>query len=203
MALLPKISVSFSGKCNKVTLVENTKPYGTSNVGGWGTPNIDTAAITSAVVEFYPVTTPATTTPISTYILKDTTVDVYATAPGAPTPDSFTAINEALWPNVDGVYQVVYKVIRNTTTYTNKKQYVLFLCNLCACKEALIMKLIKACDSETVTKLKQQVDQLEVFMYGIKSAFACNDFATVNSLLAAASAYCQTISDCGCGCGGC
>lgn len=203
MALIPKISVSFSGKCNKVTLVENTKPYETSNLGGWGAPNDDTAHITAAAVKFYPTTTPPTTTPVSTYIFKDASIDVYASALGAPTPGSFTAYNEALWENPDGVYTVIYTVEALGVTYKNKSQEVLFLCNLCACKEALVMKLIKACDSEAVTKLKQQVDQMEVFMYGIKSAFSCKDYTTVASLLEAASAYCQTISDCGCGCGGC
>lgn len=203
MALLPKISVSFSGKCNKVTLVENTKPYGTSNVGGWGNTNIDTADIDTAIVEFFLETTPPATSPVATYTLKGNSINVYASATGAPTPGSFTAINEAAWSDPDGIYKVVYTIDSHGTIYKNKTQHVLFLCNLCACKEALIVKLIKACDSETVTKLKQQVDQLEIFMYGIKSAFACNDFTTVNKLIGAASAYCQTISDCGCGCGGC
>jgi hypothetical protein len=53
-------------------------------------------------------------------------------------------------------------------------------------------------------KLKEQVDQMEIFMYGIKSAFACGDFDTVDTLLDAATKYCQTISDCAdCGCNGC
>jgi hypothetical protein len=276
MALVPKISVSFTGKCNKVTLVENTKPYESANTGGWGTPNINTSAITLAYVSFYPTDTPpsaitasgtgsisgnvftdathlsgsfaigqtlvgtgiATGTTITgfltgtgsnnggtytvsvpqtvasttisgisisaNYYLKNGTLDVYATATGAPTPGTFTAINEAAWSNPDGVYQVVYTIKTSSATYKNKTQHVLFLCNLCNCKDALVVKLLNACDTKAVIKLKEQVDQMEIFLYGIKSAFACADFDTLEVILDAATKYCQTISDCAdCGCGGC
>jgi hypothetical protein len=276
MALIPKISVSFTGKCNKVTLVENTKPYEAANLGGWGTPNINTSVITLAYVSFYPTSTPpsainasgtgsisgnvftdathlsgsfaigqtlvgigvatgttitgfltgtgsnnggtytvsipqtVTSTTISglsisaNYYLKNGSTNVYTTATGAPTPGSFTAINEATWSNPDGVYQVVYTVQVGATTYKNKTQHVLFLCNLCNCKDALVVKLLNACDTKAVIKLKDQVDQMEIFIYGIKSAFSCGDFDTVETLLDAATKYCQTISDCAdCGCSGC
>jgi hypothetical protein len=276
MALIPKISVSFTGKCNKVTLVENTKPYETANPGGWGTPNINTSAITLAYVSFYPTSTPpsainasgtgsisgnvftdathlsgtfaigqtligvgvaagttitgfltgtgnnnggtytvsipqtVTSTTISgisvtgNYYLKNGSTNVYASATGAPTPGSFTAINEASWLNPDGVYQVVYTVEVGATKYKNKTQHVLFLCNLCNCKDALVVKLLNACDTKAVIKLKEQVDQMEIFMYGIKSAFSCGDFDTLDAILDAATKYCTTISDCAdCGCSGC
>ena len=276
MALVPKISVSFTGKCNKVTLVENTKPYEAANLGGWGTPNINTSVITLAYVSFYPTSTPpsainasgtgsisgnvftdtthlsgtfaigqtlvgtgiatgttitgfltgtgsnnggtytvsiaqtVTVTTISglsisaNYYLKNGSTNVYATATGAPIPGSFTAINEASWTNPDGVYQVVYTIQASTFTFKNKTQHVLFLCNLCNCKDALVVKLLNACDTKAVIKLKEQVDQMEIFMYGIKSAFACGDFDTVETLLDASTKYCQTISDCAdCGCSGC
>jgi thymidine kinase len=73
---------------------------------------------------------------------------------------------------------------------------------LCNCKDSLIARLVKACDPLEVEKLKTQVDQMEVFIYGIQSAFACQDFTTANSLLSAATKYCSLVSDCGCGCGG-
>ena len=275
MALIPKISASISGKCNKVTLTEETKPYdAVNNPGGWGTPNINTAAIDLAYVSFYPLSTPPVTvnasgtgtisgttftdvshlsgtfqvgqtlvgagiapgttivalltgtgsnnggtyqvsvsqsvssTPITgisvvaNYYLKNTTVDVYATAPGAPTPYTFDALVDQTWSNPDGIYEVVYTVIRAGLIYKNKRYHELFLCNLCNCKEALIAKLVKACDRLEVEKLKTQVDQMEVFIYGIQSAFSCGDFTTATTLLEAATKYCSLVSDCGCGCGG-
>ena len=66
----------------------------------------------------------------------------------------------------------------------------------------MIIKLINACDSLKVKELKEKVDQMEIFIYGIQSAFACGDFDTADNILTAASTYCQTLSNCGCGCGG-
>jgi hypothetical protein len=275
MALIPKISASLSGKCNLITLTEETKPYdATNNVGGWGTPNINTAAIDLAYVSFYPLSNPpalvnasgtgtisgttftdtshlsgtfqvgqtlvgsgvapgtvivalltgtgannggtyqvnisqsVSSTPITgisvaaSYYLKNTTVNIYSTAPGAPTPYVFDALVEQTWNNPDNIYQVVYTVVDGTTIYKNKTHHELFLCNLCNCKDALIVKLVKACDTLEIEKLKTQVDQMEVFIYGIQSAFSCGDFTTASKLLEAATKYCSTVSDCGCGCGG-
>jgi len=275
MVFDPKIDVSFTGKCNLVTLTENTLPYDiATNPGGWTTGR-ETTDIILAHVAFYnsdqtpgvvaegvgfisgttftdtthtsgnfavgqilvgsgilPGTTitalltgtgnnnggtyqvniSQTTIPgtikaynlDSLYVLYDGTIDVYATAVGTPTPGSFIAVNEATWNNPDGVYSVVYTIEFNDgETYTNQEQKVLFLCNLCNCKNALILKLINACDVETVKKLKEQVDQMEIFIYGIQSAFSCEDYDTADAIITAATTYCETISGCvGCGCGG-
>jgi len=272
MALKPKISVSLSTKCSKITIVEETGPYViTANNGGWGTPNIDTAAITTADVQFFNTDqTPAiiasgtgtisgttftdvthisgtfaigqtltgtgvaagtkitalltgtgandggtytvniaqtvTSTVIDgnlitqNYILKGGVIDVYATAAGAPAPGSFTALSESAWAGSDGVFQIVYTILATTVTYTNDTQYVLFLCNLCTCKDNLVVKLIDACDIETVQKLKVQVDQMEIYIYGIQTAFSCGDYDTAEAILTAATTYCDTLTDCLSGC---
>jgi hypothetical protein len=140
---------------------------------------------------------------VANYYLKNSTVNVYATAPGAPTPYTFDALVDQTWSNPDGIYQVVYTVVKTTSAiFKNKKYHELFLCNLCNCKDALITRLVKACDKLEVEKLKTQVDQMEVFIYGIQSAFSCGDFTTATKLLEAATKYCSLVSDCGCGCGG-
>jgi hypothetical protein len=276
MAFDPKVEVSFTGKCNLVTLTENTLPYaGGTNPGGWLAPLRTTDEIILAHIAFYNSdqtpgiaaegigsisgTTFTDTTHTSgifavgqtlvgagilpgtiitalltgtgnnnggtyevnisqtsgsgtvkgyaldsIYILKNGTVDVYSTAVGSPTPVSFVAAFEATWNNPDGIYSVVYTInFDDDSTYTNQEQKVLFLCNLCNCKDALIIKLINACDTETVKKLKEQVDQMEIFIYGIQSAFSCGDYDTADAIITAATTYCETISGCtGCGCGG-
>ena len=272
MALNPKISVSLNNKCNKITIVEETGPFViTSNNGGWGTPNITTAAITRADVQFfnssqtpaiaasgtgtisgttftdvthisgtfaigqtltgvgvaagtkitalltgtgannggtYTVSIAQTTasTAISgnlitqNYILKDGTTDVYATVAGAPTPGRFTALLENAWTGADGVFQIVYTITTAAATYTNDKQYQLFLCNLCNCKEGLVARLIDACDTKTVQRLKTEVDQMEIYIYGIQTAFACGDFDTAEAILTAAKTYCDTLTECASNC---
>jgi hypothetical protein len=142
----------------------------------------------------------------SQYILKDVTTgqDLYANVISAPTPGSFPILTEANWSNPDGIYRLVYTIVdADGNVYTNETQHVLFLCNLCNCKDALVQKLIDACDTPTVTKLKEQVDQMEIFIYGIQSAFACADFDTADGILDAASTFCETLMGCmSCGCSG-
>lgn len=272
MALKPKISASLNNKCDKITIVEETGPYViTENNEGWGTPNIDTSAITYADVQFFntdqtpdpqasgtgtisgttftdvthisgtfavgqtltgmgvaagtkiialltgtgandggtyeiniPQTVASTTINgnlmINNYVLKDSVIDVYAGVAGAPTPGAFTAVSESSWSGSDGIYQIVYRVQDATTTYENNKQYVLFLCNLCNCKDGLITRLIDACDTETVETLKTQVDQMEIYIYGIQTAFSCKDFDTAEAILTAATTYCNTLSECASNC---
>ena len=272
MALKPKISVSLTNKCNKITIVEETGPFViTSNEGGWGTPNIDTSDIRLANVQFFnssqtPAIAAAGTGTISgttftdvthisgtfaigqtltgvgvaagtkitalltgtgannggtytvsiaqttastaisgnlitqNYILKDGTTDVYATVAGAPTPGRFTALLENAWAGTDGVFQIVYTITTAAATYTNDKQYQLFLCNLCNCKEGLVARLIDACDTKTVQRLKTEVDQMEIYIYGIQTAFACGDFDTAEAILTAAKTYCDTLTECASNC---
>lgn len=148
---------------------------------------------------------PITITGVSSsaqFILKSSTNDVYLGKPGYPTPLTFTALLEKTWNNPDGIYQIVYKVYDNSDIYMNEETHQLFLCNLCNCKDVLITRLIDACDRIKVQELKEQVDQMEMFIYGIQSAFACGDFDTADNILTAASKYCGTLSNCGCGCGG-
>jgi len=199
MAIIPQISLSLGNQCDTVTLTESTKSYTVgTNPGGWGTPNDSASAITSASVKVYDSTA---TTLLQTFPLKSGTVNLYAGNVNYPTSDEFVILQDALWIQPDGIYKIVYDITTSTTVTTNT--YELFLCNLCNCRDNLIVKLIDACSSETVKKLKDQVDQMEIFIYGIETSFACGDFDTAENILTAASTYCTTISGClDCGCGG-
>jgi hypothetical protein len=276
MALVPKVSLSLSNKCNLVTLTENTGIYHVDdNPTGWGAPNIDTDDVVYSWVNVYPFTytptqnaastgsilgtvftdtlhlsgtfavgqyltgpgvVPGTmitalltgtgtnnggtyqinisqtvgpitiigTAPLNQFIFKDSSIDVYASQPGDPTPFPFTALEDETWNQSDGIYQIVYSVYDSTELYENDKTYQLFICNICNCKDHLVVDLINACDSITVKTLKEQVDQMEIFIYGIQSAFSCGDFDTATAIIEAAGKYCETIVGCkGCGCGGC
>lgn len=276
MALLPSITLSLGNKCNKITLVENTNPYNsTNNTGGWGTPNIDTTDVTSAYVDVLPFTDDSISTAVGTgsisgttftdtthisgifavgqylsgpgiipgtqiialgtgtgnnnggtytvnisqtmgpvtitgtnsvgnFVIKNGTTNLYTLLTNNPVPIQGTVISEAAWYGNDGIYHPVYTVIDSVgTIYVNQRTYVLFICNLCACKDKLVNQLINACTAPEVKKLKEKVDQMEVFIYGIKAAFSCGDLDTADAILSAATTYCKTVSDCGCGCGGC
>lgn len=273
MALSPKIKLSLTNKCDKVSLKENTGVLTAGNLGGWGPANIGTTSITYADVKVVPYNSTVIPTAVGTgtivgttftdvthtsgvfmvgqyltgpgvtpgtkitalltgtgsnnggtyqvniaqsvtsttitgqtlnalFILKNSSVDYYLGVPGAPYPAEFTILADQTWSNPDGIYKVTYTVLSGAVTYETTT-VDLFLCNLCACKDELVVKLLKSCDAPETEKLKVSVDQMEIFIYGIESAFACGDFTTASSLLATAAEYCQTISDCGCGCGGC
>ena len=196
MALLPVISLSLGNKCNTVTLTESTGFYvPITNEGGWGTVNIDTTLINTSVVKIY-------------NYLGITLLDSYSLTGLYPSaePAEFVILEDTAWNLPDGIYQVRYEITDINiipTIYRNDTTHELFLCNLCNCKDALVNRLIKACSTENIKDLKLQVDQMEIFIYGIESAFSCGDFVTATSMLTTATNYCQTISDCGCGCGGC
>ena len=197
MALVPKISISTNNKCDKITITEETNVFVLgSNEGGWGGPNINTDDIASALLEI-------------NNLDGDTvqTVDIlpsFSSVASAPTPGAFVVSTNTVWENADGIYELVYTITSETdNVFTNNVTHELILCNLCNCMQSLILKMLEACDTKSVQTLKTQVDQMEIFIYGIKSAFSCADYDTATNILEAATKYCQTLSDCGCGCGGC
>lgn len=167
---------------------------GTNN-GGTYQVNISQTLLSSTITG---------TSPVNQYVFKGLMTNVYAGQPGNPTPFPFTALTDQTWNQSDGIYQIEYSVYDNATLYKNDKTYELFICNICNCKDHLVVDLINACDSITVKTLKEQVDQMEIFIYGIQSAFSCGDFDTATAIIEAAGKYCETIVGCkGCGCGGC
>jgi hypothetical protein len=197
MSLVPKISISTNNKCNAIAITEKTDVFvlGT-NEGGWGGPNIDTDDIVSAILEIND--------------LEGNTLETIDILPAfsfvvtAPTPGAFVAYDNIVWENLDGIYELVYTITsQSKDVFVNNITHELILCNLCNCLQALIVKMLDACDTKTVQTLKTQVDQIEIFIYGIKSAFSCADYDTASSILEAATTYCKTLSDCSCGCGGC
>lgn len=110
--------------------------------------------------------------------------------------ETFGILSDASWTLPDGIYKIIYSVSTTTSVFTNSSQKELFLCNLCNCKDNLIMKLLDANSSLDVTRLKEQVNQMEIFIYGIERAFECGDYGNASNILDAASTYCQTITGC-------
>ena len=103
---------------------------------------------------------------------------------------SFLAISNYSWSQADGIFKVEYLVtVDPDTLYTNETQRVLFICNLENCLHSLKAKIVTECDSKTLSKLKDKIDQIELIIYGIKSAFSCGDFTTANKLIARCNTY--------------
>lgn len=203
MALLPKISINVSNTGNKADVWEKTGVYSTGNTTGWGSINPDGTVITDADIKIYDY---LGTTLVQTIDMLRGTTDVYSPVASYPTPSAFKAYSNIPWVHLDGVYKIVYSVTITTTgsiTYVNDCQYSLFTVNLCNCMQGLLVKMATICSGEKLDKYKEVYDQLEIFKYGIETAFSNADFVKVNTLLTEASKLCTTFSDCGCGCGDC
>ena len=201
MALVPKINICVNTKCASIDVYEETSPYhATNNPEGWRNSSagawLDTSEITAASLGIYDYTG---TTLHTTVTLKSGGVDVYAGVIGAPAPGRFLAASAAAFTYGDGVYKLVYTVAKNATVYTNEPQYELVTCSIVECINGLKAKLVTECDGVKLIDTKEKIDQLELILYGIETAFSCADFVTATSLIASAKTICDNLCDCGCG----
>lgn len=195
MSLNPKIRLSVSPNGEIVSLYEETDVFTTLyNVGGWGTPNINTSNISDAKVEVLDLTS----TVLDTFILCDSSDTLYDVA-SSYTPNKFKIL-ETAWSNPDGVYQIVYTVEDGSTIATNQLTYQVFTTHLCSCKETLVARTLASCSSIETEMNKKHLDQIELFIYGVQTAFALGEYGRASNILEQANIYCQTVSDC-CGCG--
>jgi hypothetical protein len=151
-----------------------------SNDGGTYTVNISQSVSATTISAF----------------TADVTYDVTTSVITTTSPSGFTLLADAQFLLGDGIYRIIYSVDSTTNTYMNTSDRVLFICNLCNCKDNLVMKLLDACSSAEVTRLKEQVDQMEIFIYGIETSFACGDYGNAENILVAAQKYCQVITQC-------
>lgn len=200
--LVPKINICINKVCDKIDIYEETSPYVlATNPTGWvnsGTvaANIDTSEITEADLKIYDVTG---NTLLDTIIMYDGVTDVYSDVTGVPAPGSFLAIVDHTWSQSDGAFKLVYTITDGVSIFTNDTQRVLLTCNINNCINGLKAKEVTECDSNKLSKIKEKINQLEVLLYGIQSAFSCADFTTVTSLITAAQTICDNLCDCGCG----
>jgi hypothetical protein len=206
MALVPKIDICIKSKCDKIDVYEKTGPYdATNNVEGWINSgslsgHIDTSEISAAELRIFDF---SQTTLYDTIILYDGVIDVYSGITGAPTPASFLAIEDYEWEQGDGIFKLVYIIESSSDegpdAYTNDTQHKLFICNLKNCLNSLKAKAVTECDGQKLKKIKEKIDQLEIIIYGIESAFSCEDWNSANELIATGTLICENLCDCGCG----
>ena len=200
MALIPKINICVNSKCASIDVYEETSPKvsSTVNPGGWADSNINTTQIDTASLAIKDHTGTTTHTTIH---LKDSATNVYSGVSGAPYPGRFLAVSDASFTEGDGVYKLVYTVtqVGPAATYTNESQYELITCSICSCLSTLKGKIVTECDANKLEQQKEKIDQLELILYGIQTAFSCADFTTATSLIASAKTICDNLCDCGCG----
>ena len=203
MALTPKINICINSKCDKVDIYEETGPYhNPNNLTGWDAFNPDTLDIDEAHVYIYDVTG---NTLLQTFVLYDGAgVDVYSGVAGSPAPSAFLALKDQDWDQGDGMYKIVYEVkttvgVNPQETHYNDMQRMLFTCNLENCIDTIKASIVTECDLVKLEKQKEKLDQLQIILLGIQSAFSCGDFTTAQTLLTSGAKVCENLCDCGCG----
>jgi hypothetical protein len=189
---LPKIDICINNKCDSICIKELTDiiqaPY---NLTGWGASNILTSDVVTATITILNLDGDT----VKTFVVKDEVdIDLYPNT----TPTPFVITDDESWSSSDGIYQVVYIITADSNTYTNGGQYTLFTCSIKNCINTLVASIVKECNKIKLSEQKELLDQLELIVYGIESAFSCNDFTTATQLIEAAQKICDNICDCGC-----
>jgi len=194
LSFVPKVEVCITNKCDAICIKETTDvvqlPY---NSTGWGTSTLTTDLVVGAEVRFF--AWDDLDTYLQNFVLKDNLVDLYPNT----TPTPFVVTTDEAWEQADGIFKVEYSIADGSASYTNTSYYVLFICNIETCFDNLVTKIIQECDSIKLDNYKDILNQLEVIMYGIKSAFKCGEYATATTLIAAAKVICDNMCDCDCG----
>jgi hypothetical protein len=185
MALQLKISLCFADKCKTLKVYDTTGLYSTDNTGGWGTPNITLASVTSATLD---ITPPNTSTPTSFDVT--TTVNTATIVDGSFLLNIITDSNLTAGSFVDGIYNLTYTVTDGQSTYTTSIK-TFSTCNTDCCVEKMKAKFKeKMCDCDWL-QYWENYKKAEALLYGAKSAFACGKDSQAMDLLNQVNKICQ------------
>lgn len=192
MALSLEFEACLNNKCDEISFTDTTGLYNAAtNTGGWETPNESGGDVISATITVYDAA-------------KDNLLDTYDVTSAIPDPVTGTIdLGDFTWGQSDGIYTLVYTVIAKPgdelLEYT-KEIKVFFYCNLLNCIDEEKVKLVGTCDPVKLSKIKENIDTLEMLLYGAKSAFACGNFTEVATIMETASTLCTQLGNCNCGC---
>lgn len=137
----------FQDENNSVLIFQDlTGAYSASNTGGWGAPNELLSSVTSWSIS---ITKPSSSTAI-----------VITNPVGLPSSSNFeyeitaTVLGYTTSNIEDGIWEVEYEVVTNTTTYRKTLRFCLYG-NVECCKQRMALQLKPncCCDSQYVTNL--------------------------------------------------
>lgn len=184
MALIPKIKLCLASNCTTLSFFETTGVYNaTTNVGGYGAPNVETSDIDAAVLT---VISPSD----QTY-----TIDVFGDFPSDN--DEFSIdidLADLSRTSIeDGYWQFIYTVTTNAAVeYTANTSYY-FYCNA----ECCVSKLLNAieledcnCDNINTDRIKTYV-KAKTFLASLKNAAKCFNETNFNKIKDILSKICR------------
>lgn len=188
MALELKFDVCQSNDCLSFDFTEQTGIYdGTTNTGGYGTPNTEVADIIAAELVI-----------VAPYFTD--TIDLYSQFPDSTGLEIKNYDGTTGGVITDGIYTITYNVyidVAGTPTLdaTLTKSF-LFSCGSKCCVDKIVAKLAEStcgCDSQSV----KDALLANALYESLLLAGDCGNITAVNNLIARINRIC-TIKGCGC-----
>lgn len=183
MSLILNFEICQTNACKDLVFSETTGVYdATYNIGGYGTPNIETTDVLTAVLT---ITDPTGT---------NTDIDLFTH--GFPqsdiTADGYTITSTTALP--DGKYLFTYTITTLTETYT-KVITQLICCQSECCVTQMRANLNLNCDACDKVVAYQDYLKAWTFLESLKAAATCGDVTSFTSLLKVISKLCKN-NDC-------
>jgi len=174
MALSLNFDLCVINACKQIRFTEITGFYGSTNTGGWGTPNPSVSAMTTATLE---ITNPDgvvyTGNLFVTSLFPTDDIGISYDIPlaliGSPTSIE------------DGQWKFVYTVTDGVTTYT-KTIYKYFYCNSECCVTQMLANLDLSCDCCKDSDSYKNYILAWTQLQSLKKAAACGDSANFETI---------------------
>ena len=198
MALIPLISCCTLDCCKYLKVSDVTGAYNAvSNLGGWGTPNLDLTAVTDASL---------------TIIYPDGSTDIIDSTDAVRYPVLMTNITTAsafpfeLYTFVpltgttfpDGVTEIDYMVTDGTDVYTTSI-YSSSDCNISCCVDNMFAQLpSKMCNNCDYDIFVQNALQARALLKAYRCNCCCGNWGNAMSILVQLQKLCDW-ADCNCG----
>ena len=182
MAVVLSFEICQSNDCKTLTFVETTGAYALTNITGWGTPNEDTTAATSATLVITPpsgVVYSIDLFALSDFPKSDTTFEYELDE----TSLGLTASSK--YP--DGIYHFTYTVVTDSTTYTQQITQA-FYCQVQCCVYSMFKDLDVTCDCSL--ELKTKAIDAYLLLKGLMYSANCGNTTNFNAELATLQKIC-------------
>lgn len=189
MALIPKISAHVENNCKTLVIRDITGVYNSStNVGGYGTPNIDIGDVTGSTLI---ITLPSSLTPIT-----------INNPVGLPTLDDtfeYEVSSSILSSVPDGIYKIEYIITAGDDEFSYGPKYFFFTCNTECCVFKMYAEIAQTIDCSCNSTIIKNAKYASVLLRGLLAAKKQGNITSVNNILNELTQMCGLVGqDCGC-----
>jgi hypothetical protein len=192
MALKPQVNPCIDGSCKVLNLTEISGIYTSANTGGWGAPNIQPSAASSAILTI--------TTPNGSVITENILSQLPSTYIGP------FALNPVDIDAEDGEYKIKYEVVAGSTTYKYTQCYF-SACVVRCCIDTLHADIVKKaaetesckCNYKQLQEMRDRAALMEAMYKEMLCGASWDNVADRDKLLAQLQKLCK-INKCNCGC---